>query len=411
MCIPIIHCLAALLFLLLPAFGVNAAEVRVHNRSLIILSGEIEKGDYDKVLSTAKKAGPGIDSIFLASPGGDLIEAMRIGRLVRQLKWSSEAPDFIMEIAAKSVMHGGGFFKELGFEGITEEHQLVCASSCFFIYAGGIYRSGDEIGIHRPYFSKEDYARMGGNEVIGKSKTVASMVEDYLKEMGVPSRFSEIMFSTQKDSIRWLNHEELKELNRYAPGLDDLIDSKCGSRADQWAAIEKIRLRFGEKTPEGRKLTQELRQRHHDCWDQIMQEMRQEAWHKFFDKNNANNESVVMSKLTFLIFPSSFILTIILWFWKQSKRPLMHMRWVFSPIWICLLILYGEFCFKNQLLPKAGPACVFLTIIFVALKLLKKVEWKWGWTLCPIWFWAILNIGAILNIISVGYIEPKGLPF
>ena len=89
----------------------------------------------------------------------------------------------------------------------------------------------------------------------------------------------------------------------------------------------------------------------------------------------------------------------------------MYWRWVFSPIWISTLILYGETAFKNHFLVGSVPVCLVLTIIFVALKVLKKVRWKWGWILCPIWFWIILNLGAVLHIISVNYLEPRGFPF
>ncbi len=84
---------------------------------------------------------------------------------------------------------------------------------------------------------------------------------------------------------------------------------------------------------------------------------------------------------------------------------------VFSPIWIAVLILYGEYSFENQFLIGAVPIFLIVTIIFCTLKLFKKVGWKWGWTLCPIWFWLILNFGAVLHFISINYLEPRGLPF
>ena len=90
---------------------------------------------------------------------------------------------------------------------------------------------------------------------------------------------------------------------------------------------------------------------------------------------------MVMSKLTFCLFLLSFPLSILLYVWKQMRRPVMYWRWVLSPIWINSLMLYGEMSFEKQFLVGSVPICVILTIIFVALKLLKKVRWKWGWTL------------------------------
>ena len=120
---------------------------------------------------------------------------------------------------------------------------------------------------------------------------------------------------------------------------------------------------------------------------------------------------MVMSKLTFCLFLLSFPLSILLYVWKMMRKPAMYWRWVLSPIWICLLILYGEMSFEKQILVGSVPICVILTIIFVVLKFLKKVRWKWSWTLCPIWFWILLNLGAVLHFISVNYLEPRGLPF
>ncbi|MDL2124276.1 MAG: hypothetical protein LWX51_14650 [Deltaproteobacteria bacterium] len=119
----------------------------------------------------------------------------------------------------------------------------------------------------------------------------------------------------------------------------------------------------------------------------------------------------VMSKLTFCLFSISFPMTILLYVWKQMRRPVMYWRWVLSPIWISMLILFGEMSFQIKTLAASVPICVILTIIFIILKLLKKVRWKWGWTLCPIWFWLLLNLGAVLHLFSINYLEPRGLPF
>ena len=89
----------------------------------------------------------------------------------------------------------------------------------------------------------------------------------------------------------------------------------------------------------------------------------------------------------------------------------MYWRWLLSPIWISLLMLFGEMSLQNKTLAGSIPVCLMLTIVFIILKLLKKVRWNWGWTLCPIWFWLLLNLGGIFHLFSVNYLEPKGIPF
>ena len=64
-------------------------------RGVLILEGKIELGDYLSVRnflrdeSNFKKISGGI---FLASPGGSVLEALKIGRLIRELRLSTEAP-------------------------------------------------------------------------------------------------------------------------------------------------------------------------------------------------------------------------------------------------------------------------------------------------------------------------------
>jgi hypothetical protein len=64
-------------------------------RGVLILEGKIESGDYLSVRnflrdeSNFKKISGGV---FLASPGGSVLEALKIGRLIRELRLSTEAP-------------------------------------------------------------------------------------------------------------------------------------------------------------------------------------------------------------------------------------------------------------------------------------------------------------------------------
>jgi len=84
----------------------GAAEITIGRT--VILEGQIESGDYDKLRDflVAKRAygdlsdpacfGDYLDgcpeSIYLASPGGNVAEAMKIGRLIRTLGWVTTVP-------------------------------------------------------------------------------------------------------------------------------------------------------------------------------------------------------------------------------------------------------------------------------------------------------------------------------
>jgi hypothetical protein len=59
------------------------------NKSLVVIEGTIQNGDCDKLLILVRKSSP--RAVYLASPGGNVREAMRMGRLVRALKLATIA--------------------------------------------------------------------------------------------------------------------------------------------------------------------------------------------------------------------------------------------------------------------------------------------------------------------------------
>jgi len=65
----------------------------------------------------------------------------------------------------------------------------MCTSACFFVFVAGIERERDIyppiLGIHRPYLSDIELKRLSGNQVIASAGQMRTLVDDYLKEMGV----------------------------------------------------------------------------------------------------------------------------------------------------------------------------------------------------------------------------------
>jgi hypothetical protein len=64
-------------------------------RGVLILEGKIEPGDYISVhnfLSEASNFKKMTGEVFLASPGGNVSEALGIGYLIRHLRLSTDAP-------------------------------------------------------------------------------------------------------------------------------------------------------------------------------------------------------------------------------------------------------------------------------------------------------------------------------
>jgi len=131
----------------------RCAEIREDGPTALVLEGTIAAGDYEKVNSLI--AGQEIDTIVLASLGGNLVEAMKIGRLVRQLKLYTTVP---------ALEDDGLSDKESAEHHVHDKANRLCTSACFFVFVAGVWRNtwySDELrgtsppalGIHRPYLA------------------------------------------------------------------------------------------------------------------------------------------------------------------------------------------------------------------------------------------------------------------
>lgn len=176
----------------------------------IIIEGEIVAGDYAKFEKMVMQIfNPG--TVWLASPGGDLAEAIKIGRLVRELKLSVWVPS------------KNGLF----FPMVNSKQNAVCASACFFIYAAGVDRRGEILGIHRPYFSMAAYQRMGLDEAAYRQSMATKNAGEYLKEMGVSSAIIERMNNIGSEKIVWLNENEVSDMTGFLPEYVEWFKAKC----------------------------------------------------------------------------------------------------------------------------------------------------------------------------------------
>jgi hypothetical protein len=128
-------------------------------------------------------------SVYFNSPGGSLVAAMTIGRLLREQ----------------------GFSTHVGRRGEDPRQpgRGVCYSACPFAYAGGDRRflDGDSVlGIHRAA-NRVPVPDEGAFE-----QRVAAEATTYLRGMGVSTRLFRMMQTTPHDSIRLLSRAEAVRL-------------------------------------------------------------------------------------------------------------------------------------------------------------------------------------------------------
>jgi hypothetical protein len=110
------------------------------------LRGNIEKGDFKKVRGFYQKNQKILNVLQLDSPGGDVAEALLIGKLLRRDLITAQAPE-----RSVSSIYPSGELRYLGAEEnlLCKGSECICASACALIWFGGVERRG-AVGLHRP---------------------------------------------------------------------------------------------------------------------------------------------------------------------------------------------------------------------------------------------------------------------
>jgi hypothetical protein len=189
----------------------GAAEIRADPSSAsvkgAVLEGKIEAGDFEKFKNFILD-GEKTTQIYLASPGGDLNEAMKIGLLVRALKLWTVVPSKALTSQNYDLVVARHNLKD-------PKANYLCASACFFMFVAGVHRSSDDLGppilgIHRPFLAKSDLSGLDIGQTAAAADRARATVENYLKLMGVPSKYAEDMYSVPKGRIRWIRYDEFQ---------------------------------------------------------------------------------------------------------------------------------------------------------------------------------------------------------
>jgi hypothetical protein len=213
---------------------VDAAEIRLdpsreHPKGAV-LEGKIEAGDFAKFKSFILK-GDHVVEIYLASPGGNLAEAMKIGLFVRLLNLSTVVPSKALTVQDRNA--------------VVAQHNLTdpatnykCASACFFIFVAGIHRRSDNageaiLGIHRPSLSPDELKRLSFDQAAAADRQTRLIVENYLKAMDVPAKYANNMYAVPMRKIEWIRFDEVQaDFRGFIPKVEAWADAKCGDSSD-----------------------------------------------------------------------------------------------------------------------------------------------------------------------------------
>ncbi|MGY4288790.1 hypothetical protein ACVWXO_008010 [Bradyrhizobium sp. LM2.7] len=182
---PLFSALFLLLTLALFSRVVHSAEVKVgvgkSGQATIWITGEIVPGDAEKFSQSVRQAndsGKFVANVRLDSPGGNLLEGVKIADAIRFGKTSTNV-------------------------GKT----AVCASACFLMFAAGSTKNagyGAQVGVHGA--SGEN-----GEETAASGAATVSMAK-IAKELGVPAAIIGRMVVTSPQDMVWLSPQELQSM-------------------------------------------------------------------------------------------------------------------------------------------------------------------------------------------------------
>lgn len=185
---------------------VAAADIVAFQRGVLI-QGTIQQGDYAKLIAFVRHPdnyGRFARTVFLDSPGGDLVETVKMAHLLEK----SHAATHVVREAR-------------------------CYSACFILWMSGVSRNvsaGATLGVHRIN------VKVGGKALDPSSERFASIarrVENYMAALGTPRTILDKMNATSSADMfvisqRWLVEQQLLTAVSYRLGFMDVAQTHCG---------------------------------------------------------------------------------------------------------------------------------------------------------------------------------------
>lgn len=196
------------------AVPADSAEILVHPPGSVYLLGEIVPGDFDRLRSVIERASPVVGRLVLRSNGGNLIEAIKIGHMVRELRIGTVAPFGITDTGPACYddppeVAGG----------------CVCASACFFIFVAGADRFGNRLLVHRPSFPSDFFAGLSAAEAMDLYSKATDMTREYLRLMGAPEQMVDEVMSVPSSEVLEINASQIAGA---IPGYEEWLTANCG---------------------------------------------------------------------------------------------------------------------------------------------------------------------------------------
>ena len=246
----------------------------------IVFHGEIQQGDHETFLAIVRglskndiedRAYP--IHIILDSPGGDVIEAMRIGSSIRNLGLGAKVPRWVLfnEWDLKR-----GYLQNPAIPIAPEDWErhkhlmrsVKCLSACVFIFISGVERDvgwapisynhprskrlgrdwadatnreesakESSIGIHRPSFHEKHFSGLNSTQAREKYAQLEQTVRAWLQEMGLGERWISEMFAVSSNDIRMLSYGDILSIGLFEKAWEEWLIANCGFSSTDAALV------------------------------------------------------------------------------------------------------------------------------------------------------------------------------
>ncbi len=195
------------------------------SQDTLVIEGKIEAGDYEALRDVISNFGPLIKDVYLYSPGGDAIEAMKMGDLLRNLYLTTVSPNFSLTEYQRDRNKISPACDRSYEPGPKDQSNCTCDSACFLIWLGGFERKGVYVGVHRPVFDTEFYSSISPSDAEALYESMIASMEEYLQKYKVPDEIIEQMLNTPSHEIHGIWAEQL---GGYPAFYDERLTAICG---------------------------------------------------------------------------------------------------------------------------------------------------------------------------------------
>ena len=218
----------------------------------IAIVGNIEPGDAEKFRGILQRSLPEI-WVDIWSTGGDLLEAMTIGEMIRENFINTQGPPTTscidLNLGREEAPPYYDDIRAWWPSNVPISTACACYSACFVIWSSGIRRIGGDnlvsewagrsgwdpntpseptfFGIHRPRFDPKYFSGLDARDAGEKYDDMVASLLLFLRDMDVPTSILEAMMVVPSDDIHFLSKLELESLRGPIPAVDEWLRSKC----------------------------------------------------------------------------------------------------------------------------------------------------------------------------------------